>query len=290
MSAKKQTEQQSENSKSSTPALKGRGKRKTAPASQHSGLSTGVKTLLLVAVAVVFFIIIFVKGESVYSIIRSFLFGVLGFGIFLIPAVLIYIAVMNEKEKQIAHFKLKVIMCVLIILLTGALMYLGGNGKFTDQGFFKCLGSLYMECYKSEAYIPIGCGILGGILGFLFSVTCGNIAGFLLALAIDVLLVFLVGNLTVKDVARAAARVKKVSVERARLYRERREAKQMRDKYDDGYSYADDYGYSNNTYIDIPLDDVKSKKKNKKKNLREGIDIDYAETDEQNATEKNLYE
>ncbi|MEE1219047.1 MAG: DNA translocase FtsK [Ruminococcus sp.] len=291
MSANKQTAKQSENRKSKSPASNGRGKEKTASAPQQNGLSTRVKTWLLAAAAVIFCIIIFVKGESIYTMFRGFLFGVFGFGIFLIPALLIYIAVINEKEKQIAHFKLKVVMCVAIILLTGALMYLGSGGPYTDIGFLECMKNLYLDCYRSEAYIPFGCGITGGIFGFIFSLACGDLAGFLIALAIDLLLIFLVGNLSVHDVGRAASRVKRASIERARAYREKHEAKLTRDQYNDGYSNTDVVtpSYNNTTLIDVPLDDDKSKKKRKKK-LSDGIDIDYAETDEQNATEKDLSE
>ena len=120
---------------------------------RSSGLSPRVRAILYAAVAAVFVCIIFIKGSNVWTMLRSFFFGVLGFGIFLVPVTLFYLCVMTEKEKQVARYKLKLFLCVVIILFIGALIYAGSGAKYSDMNFFACLGNLFKDCllYTSDA-------------------------------------------------------------------------------------------------------------------------------------------
>lgn len=106
---------------------------------RSSGLSPRVRAILYAAVAAVFVCIIFIKGSNVWTMIRSFFFGVLGFGIFLVPVTLFYLCVMTEKEKQVARYKLKLFLCVVIILFIGALIYAGSGAKYSDMNFLLVL-------------------------------------------------------------------------------------------------------------------------------------------------------
>lgn len=106
---------------------------------RSSGLSPRVRAILYAAVAAVFVCIIFIKGSNVWTMLRSFFFGVLGFGIFLVPVTLFYLCVMTEKEKQVARYKLKLFLCVVIILFIGALIYAGSGAKYSDMNFLLVL-------------------------------------------------------------------------------------------------------------------------------------------------------
>lgn len=106
---------------------------------RSSGLSPRVRAILYAAAAAVFVCIIFIKGSNVWTMIRSFFFGVLGFGIFLVPVTLFYLCVMTEKEKQVARYKLKLFLCVVIILFIGALIYAGSGAKYSDMNFLRVL-------------------------------------------------------------------------------------------------------------------------------------------------------
>lgn len=46
---------------------------------------------------------------------------------------------MTEKEKQVARYKLKLFLCVVIILFIGALIYAGSGAKYSDMNFLRVL-------------------------------------------------------------------------------------------------------------------------------------------------------
>lgn len=66
---------------------------------RSSGLSPRVRAILYAAVAAVFVCIIFIKGSNVWTMIRSFFFGVLGFGIFLVPVTL-FLFVCHDRKGE----------------------------------------------------------------------------------------------------------------------------------------------------------------------------------------------
>lgn len=295
MSARKQTA----NKKSKSPAKSQKGRSRTskttAPASTV-GLSPRVRAILFGAVALIFAVMIAVKGENVWTAIRGFFFGLLGFGIFLVPVFMVYLCLVTEKEQKVAHIKSKVALCTLIILFVGALIYIVCGAQFNDMNFFACLGKLYLQSADSTYYMTFGCGLLGGILGYPLVYFCGEVPALCVAIVITIALVFIIANISVRDMASAASRtvshVREAGEKHARERRERREA--QRQEYSER-EYGGISGYSGNPTsnsdgIDIPLDEPKGKRKKKKRLVKSGIDIDYVDADEKNATDKDLSE
>lgn len=295
MSAKKQTA--SKNKKSKTPAgtQKSRSRAKKPETVVHRGLSPRVRAIIYGAIAVIFALMIIIKGENVWTAVRSFFFGVFGFGIFLIPILMIYLCLMTEKEKQVAHFKSKIIISSLIILLVGALIYIVGGAEFNNVNFFACLGKLYIQSADTSVYMTFGCGLMGGLIGYPLTLLCGEAAALCLCIVATVMLVFIIANISVKDITAAASRtvshVREAGEKHARERKARREAErenQNTETYGEVPMYIADTHTSDG--IDIPLDDPKAKKKKKKRLVKSGIDIDYVDTNEQNAADKDLSE
>ncbi|MGN0489906.1 DNA translocase FtsK [Ruminococcus sp.] len=292
MSAKKQTA--SKNKKSKTPAKtqKSRSRAKKPETVVHTGLSPRVRAIIYGAIAVIFALMIIIKGENVWTAVRSFFFGVFGFGIFLIPILMIYLCLMTEKEKQVAHFKAKIIISSFIILLVGALIYIVGGAEFNNVNFFACLGKLYIQSADTSVYMTFGCGLMGGILGYPITLLCGEAAALCLCIVATVMLVFIIANISVKDLTAAASRtvshVREAGEKHARERKARREAE--RENQQTGSSEVPVYIANTNVSdgIDIPLDNPKKKKRVHPP--KSGIDIDYVDTNEQNAADKDLSE
>ena len=173
---------------------------------RSSGLSPRVRAILYAAVAAVFVCIIFIKGSNVWTMIRSFFFGVLGFGIFLVPVTLFYLCVMTEKEKQVARYKLKLFLCVVIILFIGALIYAGSGAKYSDMNFFACLGNLFKDASDTSRYMTFDCGIIGGLLGYPLVVLFGSTAALFTSFVVTAALILIVANISIKDMTAAASR------------------------------------------------------------------------------------
>ena len=261
---------------------------------RSSGLSPRVRAILYAAVAAVFVCIIFIKGSNVWTMIRSFFFGVLGFGIFLVPVTLFYLCVMTEKEKQVARYKLKLFLCVVIILFIGALIYAGSGAKYSDMNFFACLGNLFKDASDTSRYMTFDCGIIGGLLGYPLVVLFGSTAALFPSFVVTAALVLIVANISIKDMTAAASRtavhIREASEEMARARRERREENRERKLAERGnidIALEGENRKSSGSFIDIPLDDKKTKVK-KAKSAVNGIDTDIADSKEENAADKDL--
>lgn len=259
-----------------------------------SGLSPRVRAILYAAVAAVFVCIIFIKGSNVWTMIRSFFFGVLGCGIFLVPVTLFYLCVMTEKEKQVARYKLKLFLCVVIILFIGALIYAGSGAKYSDMNFFACLGNLFKDASDTSRYMTFDCGIIGGLLGYPLVVLFGSTAALFTSFVVTAALVLIVANISIKDMTAAASRtavhIREAGEERARVRRERREENRERKLAERGnidIALEGENRKSSGSFIDIPLDDKKTKVK-KAKSAVNGIDTDIADSKEENAADKDL--
>ena len=261
---------------------------------RSSGLSPRVRAILYAAVAAVFVCIIFIKGSNVWTMIRSFFFGVLGFGIFLVPVTLFYLCVMTEKEKQVARYKLKLFLCVVIILFIGALIYAGSGAKYSDMNFFACLGNLFKDASDTSRYMTFDCGIIGGLLGYPLVVLFGSTAALFTSFVVTAALILIVANISIKDMTAAASRtavhIREAGEERARVRRERREENRERklaERGDIDIALEGENRKSSGSFIDIPLDDKKTKVK-KAKSAVNGIDTDIADSKEENAADKDL--
>ena len=304
MSAKKQTKRKKQSAKKRSASSR-------AKPEPRRGLSPRIKSILYIALAILFLVLIFVPGSNFWTLIRSFFFGVFGLGMLLVPPFFVYMCVINEKEKQVAHVGAKVALSVLILLLSGAFVFAIGWGKYSQYNYFAALGNLYLDCFGSTGYIPLSCGLLGGVLGYPIAALCGQPVAIILTVLLLAVIIFIIANLSVKDVAKAAGRtaerVRRANEEIAQRRRERMEERRRRD-YGDGYNQrrrkkrvrtAQDEGvedidipiYSNgqkvsSNDIDIPLD--APKKRGRKKDVaapQNSLDIDYTERDEQNAAD-----
>lgn len=304
MAAKKKTADKTKNttagrkktsSKTSSKGTKTASRTKASAVSKRSsGLSPRVRAILYAAVAAVFVCIIFIKGSNVWTMIRSFFFGVLGFGIFLVPVTLFYLCVMTEKEKQVARYKLKLFLCVVIILFIGALIYAGSGAKYSDMNFFACLGNLFKDASDTSRYMTFGCGIIGGLLGYPLVVLFGSTAALFTSFVATAALILIVANISIKDMTAAASRtavhIREAGEERARVRRERREENRERKLAERGnidIALDGEPRKRSGSFIDIPLDDKKSKTKKSKPEVN-GIDTDIADSKEENAADKDL--
>ena len=304
MAAKKKTADKTKNttagrkktsSKTSSKGTKTASRTKASAVSKRSsGLSPRVRAILYAAVAAVFVCIIFIKGSNVWTMIRSFFFGVLGFGIFLVPVTLFYLCIMTEKEKQVARYKLKLFLCVVIILFIGALIYAGSGAKYSDMNFFACLGNLFKDASDTTNYMTFGCGIIGGLLGYPLVVLFGSTAALFASFVATAALILIVANISIKDMTAAASRtavhIREAGEERARVRRERREENRERKLAERGnidIALDGEPRKRSGSFIDIPLDDKKSKTKKSKPEVN-GIDTDIADSKEENAADKDL--
>ncbi len=273
-------------------------KKSTKTAAKPTGISPRIKAILYATAAVFFTVMIFIKGHSLWENIRGFFLGVFGLGMMLVPAFFVYMCVITEKERAVKRQTFKIVLCVLIFLFLGAAVYIIRGAKFNDGiNYFACLGNLWAEASDTQNYFTASSGLIGGILGYPLVAFCGRIVAVILSLLFTAALFFIVANLSVKDIASAAARrmerVREAGERQVMARKARRNAIKQAPKRDPREDYRDSFNKIDIPYyavaedIDIPLD-PEPRKKSRKKTVKSGIDIDISDPNEQNAVDKDL--
>lgn len=284
MATQKKITKKKASGKSTSSKAKNTKKSQPIPESQPL-LTPRIRAIILGALSLFFVILIFVQSVNLWSTVRSALFGVFGFATFLVPVFLMYMAIITDKEKQIQHFKSKVALCVLIVLLIGALIYVATGTPHSEKGYLACAGELYLDIFKSESYFTFGAGFIGGLLGYPMASLIGNVPTVLICILVLLAVIFGITNLSINDIAEAAASkveqgvtyVKHKSEEKARVRREyiaEREAEEaQREMFIAG-------GENDKTIV--------SPQKKKRRGKRSGIDIPLDEnTHDDNKTKLN---
>lgn len=284
MATQKKTTKKKASGKSTSSKAKNTKKSQPIPESQPL-LTPRIRAIILGALSLFFVILIFVQSVNLWSTVRSALFGVFGFATFLVPVFLMYMAIITDKEKQIQHFKSKVALCILIVLLIGALIYVATGTPHSEKGYLACAGELYLDIFKSESYFTFGAGFIGGLLGYPMASLIGNVPTVLICILVLLAVIFGITNLSINDIAEAAASkveqgvtyVKHKSEEKARVRREyiaEREAEEaQREMFIAG-------GENDKTIV--------SPQKKKRRGKRSGIDIPLDEsTHDDNKTKLN---
>ena len=174
------------------------------------------------------------------------------------------------------------------------MIYAGSGAKYSDMNFFACLGNLFKDASDTSRYMTFDCGIIGGLLGYPLVVLFGSTAALFTSFVVTAALVLIVANISIKDMTAAASRtavhIREAGEERARVRRERREENRERKLAERGnidIALEGENRKSSGSFIDIPLDDKKTKVK-KAKSAVNGIDTDIADSKEENAADKDL--
>ncbi len=297
MATQKKTTKKKTSSKSTSSKAKSTKKSQPIPESQPL-LTPRIRAIILGALSLFFVILMFVQSVNLWSTVRSALFGVFGFATFLVPVFLMYMAIITDKEKQIQHFKSKVALCILIVLLIGALIYVATGTPHSEKGYLACAGELYLDIFKSESYFTFGAGFIGGLLGYPMASLIGNVPTVLICILVLLAVIFGITNLSINDIAEAAASkveqgvtyVKHKSEEKAKARREyiaERKAEeagreQQREMFIAGgegdktiVSTQKKKGRGKRSGIDIPLDEITHEDNKTKLNRKLEVDCDY---------------
>ena len=193
-SAKRPSTSQKKNTRTSQPAK-----------NKESAMNPQVKAILLFASAVVLLALVIFPGEALWSGLRGFMYGFLGFGFVLVPFLLGYLAIMTAKEKQISRLSTKLILSTLIILLVSSLFYMFSAPEIKSAGFFDGMGRMYKASSANGG--SIGGGIISCFLGYPLVKLCGDgfIPKFLAIVGLIVCVMILTG-ISLMDIANVAKR------------------------------------------------------------------------------------
>ncbi len=154
MAAKKRTTKSSakRTSAARTTAKKDRTEKEKSAANQ-------VAAVLIFAGAILLFFLLLIDGDSLWGVIRSFVFGLFGWCAFLVPPLMIYLAISLAREKTAADASTRLWQCLLLIMMVGSAIHIFSSDPTT--GYFPALKDSYLNGVQR-----IGGGLTGAVLGY----------------------------------------------------------------------------------------------------------------------------
>lgn len=161
------------------------GKSGTAKTAERSAAQKQVAAIVLFCVALFGLCITFIPGGGLWGGARNLSFGLFGFCAFVIPLLLIYVAVMTTLDKAGTKVGFKVGEALtLMVLIAGAIHIFSFDGTVD---FFRDIVDAYDVFRYDNSYL--GSGAVGAIFGGLILLITGS--GKAAAIAIVLILIFL---------------------------------------------------------------------------------------------------
>ncbi|HZJ78762.1 MAG TPA: DNA translocase FtsK 4TM domain-containing protein [Clostridia bacterium] len=210
--------------------------------------------IVLMGVAIFLLCIVFIEGQSVWNWLHNSLLGVFGFCAYLIPLMLVYIAVISALDKPLGSVSSKLIGTGLLIVLIGGVIHIFANDApyLQEQGIWEQVKNAWDADNVIKSGGVVG-AVFGGVLSKLFGRTGASITvvltliiGFMLLTGVSLVNLLRAFLTPFKKVGSLADERMEVNLKRQEERKMLKEQEMLQDESDD-----DDLG--------------KSKRKRKKK-------------------------
>ena len=147
-----------------------------------------IKSILLFALAILVLFLVIIEGQSLWKMLHSFLFGLFGISVYLLPFFLGFIAVVSAMGKFSSALTVKTVESSLLVLFLSAAIDVFSEHP-ANQSFGEHLTAAYNRGIEGG-----GGGFLGALIGEPINMLCGTAgAGVIVCLAIFVLFMLLTG-------------------------------------------------------------------------------------------------
>lgn len=217
-----------------------------------------VRAIILLALAVLSFCLLFIKGNFVWSFISNSIYGIFGGSAVLISVSLLYIAIMTAKEKEVHRLKTKVGFCALTVFLACTLWYIFSG--YQKGNYFVELGHEFMVGFNGDSFVSRGGGLFGALLGYPMSYGLGNTISVILLVLLILVLLLIITGVSLLDIAKAARKPMEKAMHQAEIRKQERIEKEKQRELEKTYE-EESLVPTYNGPIDIPLDGPIRKKK-----------------------------
>lgn len=217
-----------------------------------------VRAIILLALAVLSFCLLFIKGNFVWSFISNSIYGIFGGSAVLISVSLLYIAIMTAKEKEVHRLKTKVGFCALTVFLACTLWYIFSG--YQKGNYFVELGHEFMVGFNGDSFVSRGGGLFGALLGYPMSYGFGNTISVILLVLLILVLLLIITGVSLLDIAKAARKPMEKAMHQAEIRKQERIEKEKQRELEKTYE-EESLVPTYNGPIDIPLDGPIRKKK-----------------------------
>lgn len=229
-----------------------------------------VRAIILLALAVLSFCLLFIKGNFVWSFISNSIYGIFGGSAVLISVSLLYIAIMTAKEKEVHRLKTKVGFCALTVFLACTLWYIFSG--YQKGNYFVELGHEFMAGFNGDSFVSRGGGLFGALLGYPMSYGLGNTISVILLVLLILVLLLIITGVSLLDIAKAARKPMEKAMHQAEIRKQERIEKEKQRELEKSYE-EESLVPAYNGPIDIPLDGpIRKKKKDNSSNKNKNTD------------------
>ena len=154
-------------------------------------------SILLFGVGAVLVAMIFVQGESAWAWLRAALFGVFGLGMYVLGALVLYVAVLVALGQPIWARCAKALLLMMFVCGTAVVF---SHINLTDMDFLQVVQALY-----AQGQSALGGGVLGGVVGGSLLALCGRPAANILLVVLLAAAVMWFAGVTPGDLWNMAA-------------------------------------------------------------------------------------
>ena len=127
---------------------------------QRSSAQRQTYAVLLFALAIFVACVALIQGANVWRWLHNVLLGLFGICAYVLPVLLVYIAVFVAKEEKPGSVQGKLWQCVLLLMMVGSALHIFTYDATANEGYFSTLGMGYTNGIQNR-----GGGFLGAILG-----------------------------------------------------------------------------------------------------------------------------
>ncbi|MBQ3006690.1 MAG: DNA translocase FtsK 4TM domain-containing protein [Clostridia bacterium] len=189
--------------------------------------------IIMAAVAAFLLFVVFIEGESAWLYMHNGLFGIFGFCVYVIPASLIYLAIIFAKDKTLGSVAANLTAAgVFVALLSGAIHIFTNPADYLTSSM---ISEQIADVWSNAPSLSSG-GVIGAVIGGLVAKLFGKVgAGITFVILLIVILMFITGttlpglfSVLRKPVSRmseiANEKIEQNAQRREQLEREREEA------------------------------------------------------------------
>ncbi len=195
--------------------------------------------IVMAAVAAFLLFIVFIEGESAWLAMHNGMFGIFGFCVYVIPAALIYLAIVFAKDKTLGSVSSNLTAAgIFVVLLSGAIHIFTNTADYLSTSI---ISEQISDVWSNAPSLASG-GVIGAVVGGLVAKLFGRVgAGITFVILIIVIAMFITGvtlpvlfNFIKKPVKRVSdltnEKIEQNAQRREQLEREKEEAEKEKEE------------------------------------------------------------
>lgn len=182
--------------------------RKQIPVREQSMEKRQKTAIILMAVAAFLIFVVLIRGQNVWTYLHDGILGIFGYCAYIIPLMLIYMAVVCALDKPLGSISLNLTgVAVLIILICGAIHVFAKPDQYLNE---ESLSTQIGLAWNNRSGSPGG-GVSGAIVGGLIAKLFGKIGAQITVVLLSAVMLMLLTGTTLFGLIKAVAKpVKKV--------------------------------------------------------------------------------